>query len=169
MGCHLMVSWLPALEKIIENFEKIDCHPDFRLWPSSNPTPKFPIAVLQRGIKMTTEPPRGLKANMMRLYMLITEEKFNKVQQASKYKKLLFCLCWFHSILLERRKFKTLGFCIPYDFNDSDFSICEDILALYLDQYDATPWDALRYLTAEANYGGRVTDDWDRRLVNVYI
>jgi len=84
-----------------------------------------------------------------------------------KYKKLLFSLCWFHSILLERRKFKSLGFNIPYDFNDSDFNICKDILKLYLAQYnDETPWAALRYLTANANYGGRVTDSWDRRLVN---
>ena len=83
-------------------------------WLSSNPTPKFPISILQMGIKMTTEPPRGLKANLKRLYLLIPENRFDGVVQKSKFKKLLFSLCWFHSILLERRKFKSLGFCIPY-------------------------------------------------------
>lgn len=40
---------------------------------------------------------------------------------AAKYQKLLFALAYFHSVLLERRKFRTLGFNIPYDFNDTDF------------------------------------------------
>jgi len=168
-NCHLMTSWMSDLEKIVQKFAERDIHKDFRLWLSSNPTPKFPISILQMGIKMTTEPPRGLKANLKRLYLLIPDDRFDGVQKKSKFKKLLFSLCWFHSILLERRKFKSLGFCIPYDFNDSDFSICQDILALYLDEFEETPWDGLRYLTSEANYGGRVTDDWDRRLVNVYI
>jgi len=59
---------------------------------------------------------------------------------------------------------------VPYEFNESDFSICHDLIIVFLDEYpDRTPWDAMRYLIAEANYGGRVTDDWDRRLVNCYI
>merc|ERR1719258_621886 len=109
------------------------------------------------------------KAKMLRLYNLVSEDQFVRCKAHTKYRRLLFCLCWFHSVLLERRKFKALGWNIPYDFNDSDFTICEDILALYLDGYPETPWDALRYLIAEANYGGRITDDWDRRLCNVYV
>merc|ERR1712216_600625 len=172
VNCHLSISWMPALEKIIDGFAdgEEDPHPDFRLWLSSSPHPKFPIAILQRGIKMTTEPPTGLKANLLRLYNLLTEEQFERCNEKSKYKALLFSLCWFHSVLLERRKFKALGWNIPYDFNNSDFSICENIVQIYLDEYpEKTPFDAIKYLVAEANYGGRVTDDWDRRLVNVYV
>lgn len=45
----------------------------------------------------------------------------------------------------------------------------ENLLSLYLDEYEETPWDALKYLIAGVNYGGHVTDDWDRRLLTTYI
>ena len=40
----------------------------------------------------------------------------------------LFALTYFHSVLLERRKFRTLGLNIPYDFNDTDFGVSDDLL-----------------------------------------
>lgn len=90
-------------------------------------------------------------------------------QVQAKYQKLLFALAYFHSVLLERRKFRTLGLNIPYDFNDTDFKVSDDLLKTYLDSYAATPWDALKYLIAEANYGGRVTDELDRRVLASYL
>ena len=77
-----------------------------------------------------------------------------------KYQKLLFALTYFHSVLLERRKFRTLGFNIPYDFNDTDFSVSDDLLKSYLDSYEQTPWDALKYLIA-----GEPIRRWCRRIL----
>ena len=47
--------------------------------------------------------------------------------------------------------------------------VSDDLLKTYLDSYQQTPWAALRYLVAEANYGGRVTDELDRRVLNSYM
>ncbi|KAK1153304.1 dynein heavy chain 2, axonemal [Acipenser oxyrinchus oxyrinchus] len=168
-NCHLSLSWMPQLDKLVEQLQLEEPHPDFRLWLSSSPHPDFPISILQAGIKMTTEPPKGLKANMKRLYHLITEQQFSRCSKPPLYKKLFFSLCFFHSVLLERKKFLQLGWNIVYGFNDSDFEVSENLLGLYLDEYEETPWDALRYLISGVNYGGHVTDDWDRRLLTTYI
>uniref|UniRef100_Q9P225-2 Isoform 2 of Dynein axonemal heavy chain 2 n=2 Tax=Homo sapiens TaxID=9606 RepID=Q9P225-2 len=168
-NCHLSLSWMPNLDKLVEQLQVEDPHPSFRLWLSSIPHPDFPISILQVSIKMTTEPPKGLKANMTRLYQLMSEPQFSRCSKPAKYKKLLFSLCFFHSVLLERKKFLQLGWNIIYGFNDSDFEVSENLLSLYLDEYEETPWDALKYLIAGINYGGHVTDDWDRRLLTTYI
>lgn len=57
-NCHLSLSWMPDLDKIVENLQISPVHPDFRLWLSSSPHPDFPLSILQAGIKMTTEPPK---------------------------------------------------------------------------------------------------------------
>ena len=169
-NCHLCVTWLPDLEKLIFNTIEAKPHKDFRVFLSSSPTPQFPIQLLQNCIKMTAEPPKGLKANLNRLLMNTTEESYNRVSEAHKYRRLFFGLCFFHAILLERRKFKFLGWNVGYDFNDSDFDICENILAIYVDlDPNEIPWDAIRYLIAEANYGGRVTEHPDNRVLRSYV
>lgn len=71
--------------------------------------------------------------------------------------------------MVERKKFGTLGWNVKYNFNDSDFSVSENLMAIYIDESEDTPWAALKYLIAECNYGGRVTDSLDRRLLSVYI
>ncbi|XP_040202767.1 dynein heavy chain 2, axonemal [Rana temporaria] len=168
-NCHLSLSWMPQLDKLVEQLQVENPHPSFRLWLSSSPHPEFPISILQASIKMTTEPPKGLRANMTRLYHLITEPQFSRCTKTTSYHRLLFSLCFFHSILLERRKFLQLGWNIVYGFNDADFEVSENLLSLYLDEYEETPWEALKYLISGVNYGGHVTDDWDRRLLGTYI
>ena len=64
-NCHLFISWLSELEKIVENFTPDNIHKDFRLWLTSMPCAQFPVSVLQASVKMTNEPPRGMTHNLI--------------------------------------------------------------------------------------------------------
>jgi len=48
-------------------------------------------------------------------------KNFTKCEKDTEFRKACYGLVWFHAMLLERRKFKTLGFNTPYAFNDSDY------------------------------------------------
>ena len=65
---------MSSLEQLIENIDPDKVHRDFRLWLTSMPTPKFPVAILQNGSKMTVEPPRGVKANLLRSYTQFNDD-----------------------------------------------------------------------------------------------
>lgn len=79
-NCHLFKSWMSRMEALVwELQENEEVHPNFRLILTSLPVTYFPVSVLQIGLKMTTEPPRGIRANLLRSYAnIVTEEKYEE-------------------------------------------------------------------------------------------
>lgn len=163
-NCHLSISWMPRLEAIIEQLSE-ENHPDFRIWLTSMPSPDFPVSVLQTSVKMTMEPPTGLRSNLLRTYAMLDNRQLNDCQKPNEFKKLMFAFSFFHAIVQDRRKFGPIGWNIPYAFMFEDFDICRKQLKSFLDDYEEIDFKVLNILGSEVNYGGRVTDDKDIRLI----
>ena len=170
-NCHLLASWLRTLEKILNEMK--DPHKDFRLWLTTEPTEKFPLGILQRSFKVVTEPPDGLKLNMRATYSRIDNSMLEECPHWA-FRPCLYVLAFLHAVVLERRKYGKIGWNVNYDFNESDFNISRRLLSLYLqksyeDNDEFLPWGSLKYLIGDAMYGGRVSDDMDRRILKTYL
>jgi len=164
----LVARWLPKLEKKLESL--IDgAHPEFRVFLSALPQKAVPVPILQNSIKLTNEPPSGLKANMLRSYLLFNNDIWDSSSKQSEMKSVVFALCFFHSVVCERRKFGPIGWNRGYPFNEGDLTVCIKVGYNYLEANAKIPWDDLQYIFGEIMYGGHITDNWDRRLCMTYL
>lgn len=174
-NCHFAGKWINKLEQHLEVMDEKKTHKDFRMWLTSMPTKLFPVTILQNSIKLTNEPPKGLRDNMLNSYrkdpIANLDDFYNNHVRPEEFQRLVFGLTFFHAVLQERRLFGPLGWNVPYDFTESDMIISVRQLSMFLHEAaeDEVPWKALLYLTGECNYGGRVTDDKDRILINVLL
>ena len=168
-NCHLAESFMTRFEEICDKLAEPRPHENFRLWCTTCPSPIFPTAVLQNGIKMAIEPPKGLRANLVGSYSaapIANPGYLESNSKPEKFRKLCYSLCIFHALLQERRLYGPLGWNIPYGFNESDMLISLQQLFAFLEENEETPFKALKYCIGECNYGGRVTDGKDRITLN---
>lgn len=126
--------------------------------------------VLDSSIKITTEPPTGMMANLHKALDNFNQDTLEMCTKEAEFKAILFSLCYFHASIQERSKFGAQGWNRSYPFNVGDLTICVNVLFNYLDGSSGEiPWEDLRYLFGEIMYGGHITDDWDRRLCRTYL
>lgn len=165
-NCHLYKSFMNELENQVLALQESNHHKDFRLILTSMPREYFPISVLQNSIKITSEPPKGLKANLLGNIQALKDDFFELCQKKEELKKFCFSISVFHAIVHERKKFGPLGWNIVYGFNESDLVASQTIIRdMINNDKDEIAWDSLTFLTGEIIYGGRVTDNNDRRCL----
>ena len=170
---HLMPRWLIECEKQLDTMAMEGSHQNFRLFLTSEPTPYdparcIPIGILARSIKLTMEAPTGLNANLKRGFNFFDPDDFDELENRSK--SIMFGLCHFHAIFLERKKFGPKGFNMMYPFSLGDLRDSANCLSNYMENAPSQiPWADLKYLFGEIIYGGHIVNDGDRLLANTYL
>ncbi|XP_060805314.1 dynein axonemal heavy chain 8 [Amyelois transitella] len=168
-NCHLGLEYMV---EIMEQFAELEKEPEkvhetFRLWITTEVHEKFPITLLQMSIKYTCEPPSGIKAGLMRTYDSMSQD-FLDYSDSPFYLPMIYTVSFLHTVVQERRKFGPLGWNIPYEFNSADWLASCMFVQNHLDQLEpgqGVSWTTVRYMVSAVQYGGRVTDDYDTRLL----
>jgi dynein heavy chain len=114
---------MDALEEMLAKM-KDAMSPDFRLFITAQPHPRFPLGLLQMSLKCTNEPPAGMQAGVLRSYSTIVDQDRLERIDSPQWRQLVYIMCFLHSVVQERRKFGPLGFCVPYEFNAGDLTAC---------------------------------------------
>lgn len=171
-NCHFAKNWLLQLEKIYESFNASNSALEFRLWLSTASTRRFPINILQNGIKIICDMPSNLKQNLINLYYsspLNKPEIFTSCPGKDKIlTKLMYAFAFFHILVKERNYFGIQSWNVKYDLCHSDFTISISQLQTLIKNNGVTAntlFDALLHLIGECNYGGKFIDYIDNKCL----
>lgn len=168
-NCHLCTDWLrETFVKKLQSFGHTT-HPDFRLFITSEITPKLPTALLRLSDLIIAEAPGGIQASMTRFFSSISKQRFeNPVRN-----RLYLILAWVHAVVQERLRYVPSGWSEKYEFTEADAthaldvidSLIKDMGGEILDP-EKLPWDAIRSTLRKGVFGGRVTQPIDQEVLD---
>ena len=173
-NCHLCTDWLEeTLVKILQSLS-VGTHREFRMFITSEISPKLPTALLQISDIIVAEAPTGIKASISRFFSSISNERFGD----AVHNRLYLLLGWTHSVIQERLRFMPHGWTEQYEFTEADAIHALDVIdSLVSDACGAKqnidpeklPWEAIRTTLCKGVFGGRVTNDDDQEVLDVLV
>ncbi|XP_066907574.1 dynein axonemal heavy chain 10 isoform X1 [Halyomorpha halys] len=170
-NCHLDIDFVIEIDKLLQSTTELN--ENFRLWLITELSNEFPSRVVKSSIKVTTETSDDFKTKMEDTYTKTSEEYLNSFNYPA-LKPILYALTLFHCIILERKKYGSLGWNIMYQFGNSDYKMAIQTIQEYLNRNidfsgGNIPWEALKCLIGDIIYGGHMIDKYDRRIILCYI
>lgn len=173
-NCHLCTDWLEdTLVKTLQSLSA-STHRDFRMFITSEISPKLPTALLQISDIIVAEAPTGIKASISRFFSSISSERFGSTVQ----NRLYILLGWTHSVIQERLRFMPHGWTELYEFTEADAIHALDVIdSLVSDSCgskqnidpEKLPWEAIRTTLCKGVFGGRVTNDADQEILDQLV
>jgi len=164
---HLVVSWLPTLEKELSALEP---HADFRLFLTTESHQSFASILLQQSLKATFESPPGIKKNLQRTLESWDPDLFDPSNPVRS--RLLFLLACFHSVMQERRTYIPQGWTKFYEFSYGDLkagTYMVEAATANATKDTRMDWEAIHGLMEDAIYGGRIDNAYDMRVLRAYL
>eukprot|EP01064_Diplonema_japonicum_P034641 TRINITY_DN7253_c0_g2_i1.p1 TRINITY_DN7253_c0_g2~~TRINITY_DN7253_c0_g2_i1.p1 ORF type:complete len:4818 (+),score=1605.91 TRINITY_DN7253_c0_g2_i1:85-14538(+) len=178
---HLAPQYLSNLEKKLHAAElEKKSNGSFRIFLTSEISPKLPANLLVRSHVLVFEPSNGMQPSLLRS---IGKHK-NKVATMGEIKgprelhRLHFLAAWLHAVVIERLRYAPLGWAKKYEFSEGDFIRTIDTIDQWVartsDGRDnvapsALPWKALLVLLGESVYGGRIDNEFDQHLMRSFL
>jgi hypothetical protein len=73
--------------------------------------------------QVTNEPPAGLQAGVLRSLSTVVDQEMLERVDSPEWRRLVFAVVFLHTVVQERRKFGSLGWNLPYEFNVGDLQV----------------------------------------------
>jgi dynein heavy chain 1 len=177
---HLCGDWLR--ETLVKRLQALgpQTHGDFRLFITSEISPRLPTGLLRICDKLVADAPAGLKASLGRFFSSISRDRFGIPVR----NRLYLLLAWTHAVIQERLRFVPTGWSEPYEWTEADATHALDVIDSLLEASSASgggggggggrqqldpeklPWDAIRSTLCRGVFGGRITSDRDQSVLD---
>jgi dynein heavy chain 1 len=170
---HLAANWLTEIEQKIF---RTNPHPNFRLFMTMEFSDKIPNTLLKQSMKFIFELPDGVKSSISRIYSTVFTAARSDVEPIER-SRIHFLLGWLHSVILERMRYKPIGWSKGYEFNEADLRCALDLADEYIDiqgkkhnlPVDKIPWEAIQSVLVNNIYGGKIDNDYDNKILKSLV
>jgi len=170
-NCHLCTDWLREI--FVKKLQALsnNTHPDFRMFITSEISPKLPAGLLRLCDIIVAGAPTGIQASMTRFFSSISKNRLeNPVRN-----RLYLLLAWTHAVIQERLRYVPSGWSERYEFTEADATHALDVIDSLMEDMggdkellnpEKLPWDAIRSTLRKGVFGGRVTQPVDQKVLD---